>query len=190
MNSKIPQETIKRVLSDDQNVSAAAAANQQEFPFERDEEAQVTRREFCNFLAITSSALFLSVAAFGAKSIAESNSDEDFPSQLIEGGSTIRAGEALNFRYPTASDTAILVRTQDENLYAYGQKCTHLACPVFFEEKKEQLECPCHEGGFDIRTGEVLYGPPPRALDQIVLEKGNDGEIYAVGRIPGGLEHA
>jgi len=38
-----------------------------------------------------------------------------------------------------------------------------------------------HEGGFDVRTGQVLYGPPPRPLDLIVLEV-RGAEVWAVGR--------
>ena len=41
------------------DVRTATAPYQSEFPYERDEEAQVTRREFCNFLGLTSAALFL-----------------------------------------------------------------------------------------------------------------------------------
>ncbi len=65
-------ETIKRVIdderrSDENDVRAATAPFQAEFPYERDEEAQVTRREFCNFLGLTSAALFLGAGGFAAK---------------------------------------------------------------------------------------------------------------------------
>src|SRR2546423_13590088 len=66
---------------------------------------------------------------------------------------------------------------------------THLACPVYFEQQRQRLECPCHEGGFDVQTGNVLYGPPPRPLDQIVLEL-RGAEVWAVGRKAGGNERA
>jgi Rieske Fe-S protein len=42
------------------------------------------------------------------------------------------------------------------------------------------IHCPCHEGYFDLKTGRVLAGPPPRPLPRIVLDvRGN--EIYATG---------
>jgi hypothetical protein len=71
MNSKyLNENTVKSVLaadresannefSDERDVREATAPLQAEFPYDRDEEAQVTRREFCNFLFLTSSALFL-----------------------------------------------------------------------------------------------------------------------------------
>ncbi len=60
-------ETIKKVLSDESDVREATAPYQADFPYERDEEAQVTRREFCNFLGLTSAALFVGAGGFAAK---------------------------------------------------------------------------------------------------------------------------
>jgi Rieske Fe-S protein len=84
-------------------------------------------------------------------------------------------------------DSAILVRASDENFYAYGQKCTHLSCPVYYDKQSMHLECPCHEGGFDAATGNVLYGPPPRALDKIELEM-RGTEVWAIGRKASGSD--
>src|SRR5947199_4920815 len=194
MNSKKPNETLINVaqdseLSDERDVRRAVAMHQHDFPYERGEEAHVTRREFCNFLALTSTALFAAAAGFAAKAALDSRRAEEFAPAKIEGAESLAPGSALNFRYPTDADTAILVRTRDGEHHAYGQKCTHLACPVYFEKQRQRLECPCHEGGFDVRTGQVLYGPPPRPLDEIVLER-RGAEVWAVGRKAGGDEHS
>ena len=170
--------------SDESDVRRAVAPHQRDFPYERGEEAQVTRREFCNFLALTSTALFVSAAGFAAKAALDSRRAESFTPLKIKGAEALAPGSALNFRYPTEDDTAILVRTREGEYHAYGQKCTHLACPVYFERQRQRLECPCHEGGFDVRTGNVLYGPPPRPLDRIVLEA-RGAEVWAVGRKAG-----
>jgi len=77
----------------------------------------------------------------------------------------------------------ILVRTADGAYHAYGQKCTHLSCPVYYAREHQRLECPCHEGAFDAATGNVLYGPPPRPLDAIEVEM-RDGQVWATGRNP------
>src|SRR5262249_4253828 len=146
------------------------------------EEAQVTRREFCNFLALTSTALFVSAAGVAGKAALDAREEPSFSPKRIEGAQKLTPGSSLNFRYPNEDDTAILVRSPDGQYYAYGQKCPHLACPVYFEQKRQRLECPCHEGGFDVRTGNVLYGPPPRPLDQIIVETREGGEVWAVGR--------
>ena len=169
-------------LSDERDVRRATQPHQDDFPYERGQEAQVTRREFCNFLALTSTALFVSAAGLAGKAALDAGREPSYAPMRIEGAQGLAPGSSLNFRYPTDDEAAILVRSADGEYYAYGQKCTHLACPVYFEQKRQRLECPCHEGGFDVRTGNVLYGPPPRPLDQIILEMREGGEVWAVGR--------
>ena len=175
-------------ISDERDVRGATADYQTEFPYERDEEAQVTRREFCNFLFLTSSVLLVGAAGFAAKSAYESRVQPEFEPSRIEGAEAMQPGSALNFRYPTESDSAILIRTKDGSYHAFGQKCTHLTCPVYYANTHDRLECPCHEGGFDAKTGRVLYGPPPRPLEKVTIEARPGGEIWAVGREPNGAE--
>ena len=183
MNSKL-SETINKVLSGERDVRGATAPYQSEFPYERDEEAQVTRREFCNFLFLTSSALFVGAAGFAGKLAYNTRFEQTFKPLKIEGAEALAPGSALNFRYPEEKDTAILVRAADGGYYAFEQQCTHLTCPVYYAKERDRLECPCHEGGFDAYTGRVLYGPPPRPLGQIEIEV-RGGEVWAVGRKKG-----
>lgn len=186
-------KTINKVLaegerSDERDVREATASYQYEFPYERDEESQVTRREFCNFLFLTSTTLFVGAAGFAGKAAYDAQSEVSYAPMKIQGAENLSPGSALNFYYPDEHDTAILVRTKDGEYYAYGQKCTHLSCPVYFEKQKERFECPCHEAGFDARTGNVLYGPPQRPLDKVELEVRN-GEVWAIGRKAGSENH-
>src|SRR5678815_4690494 len=172
---------MSKNLSDESDVQAATAPFQAEFPYERDEEAQVTRREFCNFLGLTSAALFVGAAGFAGKAALDARESLSSPAAPIEGAETLTPNSSLNFNYPTERDSAILIRTADGAYHAYGQKCTHLSCPVYYSRDHQRLECPCHEGAFDPTTGDVLYGPPPRALDTIAVET-RDGQVWAIGR--------
>ena len=181
-------DTIEKVLSDEREVRRATAPYQEEFPYERDDEAQVTRREFCNFLFITSGALLASTAGVAAKAAYDRSQQEQFTPAPIEGAGGLQPGQALNFHYPEENDTAILIRDREGNYHAYGQKCTHLTCPVYYSQEDDRLECPCHEGGFDVRTGNVLYGPPPRPLDRVLIEQ-RGGEVWATGIVRGGHGH-
>ena len=192
MNSKyLKDDTVNSVLaidrdgsnelSDESDVRTAVAGHQAEFPYERDEEAQVTRREFCNFLFLTSSALFAGAAGFAGKAAYDAQAKPEYLPARIEGADTLQPGSALNFVYPEEHDSAILIRSRDGSYHAFGQKCTHLTCPVYYAKESDRLECPCHEGGFDAKTGAVLYGPPPRPLDRVLIEiRGN--EVWAIGR--------
>jgi nitrite reductase/ring-hydroxylating ferredoxin subunit len=188
MSSRLNPETVREVLSDEGDVRVATEPYQKEFPYERGGEAQVTRREFCNFLGLTSAALFAGAAGFAGKAMIDAQRTPVYPEQPIQGAQALEPGTSLNFRYPTEKDTAILVRSLEGKYYAYGQKCTHLSCPVYFSRDHQRLECPCHEGAFDAATGNVLYGPPPRPLDSIELQERAGGEVWAVGRKAGSNE--
>ncbi len=175
-------DDIKR---DERDVRRATGSFDAEFPYDRNDEAQVTRREFCNFLFLTSSTLLAGTAGFAAKSVYDAGQEPAYEPARIDGAEAMEPGTALNFYYPRENDTAILVRSRDGSYHAFGQKCTHLTCPVYYERSEDRLECPCHEGGFDARTGAVLYGPPPRPLDRVVIEV-RGTEVWAVGREAGG----
>ena len=190
MNSEKHARVIKEILSDERDVREATREHQKDFPYDRGEEAQVTRREFCNFLALTSTALFVGAAGFAGKAALDARSEPTFTPALIPHAANMPVGSALNFAYPTEKDSAILVRVSETEYYAYGQKCTHLACPVYFEKQHGRFECPCHEGAFDVKTGNVLYGPPPRPLDRIELERREGGEVWAKSRKAGETGHA
>lgn len=189
MSSKPLSDTINRVLADEGDVRAATEPHQKDFPYERDTETHVTRREFCNFLGLTSAALFVGAAGFAGKAVIDARRAPHFAPARIDGAEALAPGTALNFHYPTEQETAILIRDAGGEYHAYGQQCTHLACPVYYERRHGRLECPCHEGAFEVTTGRVLYGPPPRPLDLIELEVRN-GEVWAIGRKAGRNEHS
>ncbi|HEY2961953.1 MAG TPA: Rieske (2Fe-2S) protein [Pyrinomonadaceae bacterium] len=170
-----------RKTSNEADVQAATAPFQADFPYEREEEAQVTRREFCNFLGLTSAALFVGAGGFAAKAALDARESETPSAARIDGAEMLAPNSSLNFNYPSERDSAILIRAADGSYHAYGQKCTHLSCPVYYSRDQQRLECPCHEGAFNGATGDVLYGPPPRPLDVIEIEA-RDGEIWAIGR--------
>lgn len=50
-----------------------------------------------------------------------------------------------------------------EDLLILSSLCTHLACRVYWSDESAVFVCPCHDAQFG-REGEVLNGPPPRAL--------------------------
>ena len=67
---------------------------------------------------------------------------------------------------------------------AYSGVCTHLGCSFRFDREPEAthreknvFHCPCHHGIFDLKTGAVIGGPPPRPLDTLPLEIRN-GEVW------------
>lgn len=58
------------------------------------------------------------------------------------------------------------IRNSDDpnDLLILNSRCTHLACTVNWSDEARAFLCPCHDAKFSME-GEVLDGPPPRALD-------------------------
>lgn len=144
-------------------------------------ECHLTRRGFCNGLVLASAALVVAENASASKAPGRGSAALPDPPIRIEGAEALMPGSSLLFSYPGVNDPAILVRARDGNFHAYCQKCSHLGCSVYFERNLDRLECPCHKGAYDVRSGFVLAGPPKRPLDEIILQL-RGGQVWAVGR--------
>jgi Rieske Fe-S protein len=155
-----------------------------EFSIHAAHESMVTRRQFTKFLTLTS--LSMLVGNLWILVMSSMRKPELFQPKVIAKVDEIPLGGVKLFRYPTDRDPCILVHTEDNQFAAYSQKCTHLSCPVYYSAVTKQLECPCHEGTFSLSTGEVIKGPPPRALPKVIVEEQN-GVLVAVGF--GGRQH-
>lgn len=159
-----------------------------DFPYSSEGEEAVTRREFTRYLVFASGAFAAGNVAVAGWALARDVPAGE-PSRIVALDDVPVGGTHL-FRYPHSNEPAILVRTGDDEVVAWSQKCTHLGCVVYFSEEKQLLECPCHEGFFDVRTGRVVAGPPERPLPRIALEI-RDGEVWATGyEVPGSADRS
>lgn len=153
----------------------------EDFPIEWVKDNYTTRREFTKFLVLTSGALFAGNGFFVLKRLGQEH--RIYPRTEVASTEELAVGAVKLFRYPTEADPAMLIRLAEDRFVAYKQRCTHLSCPVYYAHERGRMECPCHNGGFDAATGQVLYGPPPRALPRIALSI-EDGRIFAEGLAP------
>jgi ubiquinol-cytochrome c reductase iron-sulfur subunit len=66
---------------------------------------------------------------------------------------------------------------------AYSKLCTHLGCPVgLYQERTQQLVCPCHQSIFDVAAGCIpQFGPAPRPLPQLPITVDPTGQMRANG---------
>jgi Rieske Fe-S protein len=152
-----------------------------DFPYEAAAEEAVTRREFARYLVAGAGAM--AVGNVGLAAWTQLRSINTGEPRAIVALDEVEVGGTHLFRYPTDDDPAVLVRLGEDEILGFSQKCTHLGCVVYFEAEEQRWHCPCHEGNFDVRTGAVLSGPPPRPLGRIDLEVRN-GTIWAVGAAP------
>jgi Rieske Fe-S protein len=151
----------------------------EDFPIDWPQDQYVERRDFMKFLVLISAAL--TVGQFWIAGQNWLRKRRGLPEiRRIARLAEIPAGTSLVFQYPGELDNCVLVRLSERDLVAYSQKCTHLSCAVIPEPAKGVLHCPCHEGFFDLRSGNPTAGPPRRPLPRITLEvRGQD--VYATG---------
>lgn len=149
-----------------------------DFPIDWPEDRYLSQRDFIKFLLLTSLAFVVGQFLLVIQSLFRTRSDSR-PARPIARRDDIPIGGSLVFHYPE-SQPRLLVRLAENTFVAYDQQCTHLTCPVIPEPDNQRLHCPCHEGAFDLGTGQVLYGPPRRPLPRVVLEIRGD-RVYATG---------
>jgi Rieske Fe-S protein len=149
----------------------------QDFPLTSAGEDEVTRREFVRYLVLASGGFAAGNVGVALWSSLRSI-NEGSPRRIVA-LARVPEGTAHLFEYPTGADPAILVHLPGGELRAFSQKCTHLGCVVYYAADKGEMECPCHEGHFSARTGDVLAGPPQRPLGRIDVEVRN-GVVWAL----------
>lgn len=107
------------------------------------------------------------------------------PRRMSVGGSgRVQVGTSMDFPagqgkvVPVNDKPVIVVNTAQGGLKAFSAICTHLGCIVEWDESRQFILCPCHDGRFNPVTGGVISGPPPAPLPQLALTVEGDG-VYA-----------
>jgi len=178
MATPIPErESI--TLAPDGRPADQQPAWRQDFPIDWPQDEYVERRDFVKFLTLTSLAFAIGQLWIAGQSWLRGRRAAP-AAKRIATIADIAIGGSLVFDYPAEHDSSVLVRLNDAEFVAFSQKCTHLSCAIVPRPAQGVFQCPCHEGVFDLRTGRVLAGPPPRPLPRITIDV-RDGAIYATG---------
>lgn len=163
-------------MSDDRPTTLPARPDwETDFPLERVEAQHVSRREFAKFLVFVSGGFTVGSAVVAVK-------EQLGPEAVIPDGGTrlcatddVPVGAMRAFTVPGTHLPGILIRLDATTWRAYEQKCTHLSCAVYYTAQEGRIVCPCHNGAFDVQTGAVLQGPPPRPLRRFeIVVRGAD----------------
>lgn len=149
-----------------------------DFAIDWPEDQFVARRDFAKFLVLTSAAFSAGQGWIAVQSLIRSRRRPP-ERKRIASLSALPAGSVVAFDFPGEHDPCLLIRAPSGQLVAYSQQCTHLSCAVVPRLAEGVLHCPCHEGYFDLLTGNNIAGPPPRPLSKIDLEVDGD-DVYAI----------
>jgi cytochrome b6-f complex iron-sulfur subunit len=95
---------------------------------------------------------------------------DDFP---VDSGTVVSVND----------EPVIVVNTEAGGIQVYSAICTHLACIVYWHERRQVIQSPCHDGRFNPLNGAVISGPPPRPLPAYEFEI-VEGQVY-VGEAKG-----
>jgi arsenite oxidase small subunit len=127
-----------------------------------------------------------------------------FPRVRVASVSSLLVSKPQTFAYPLVDTYNILVKLgtkadlgvgPDGDIVAFSSICQHLGCPYSFEAEGDSPDCNhtykadrpigyccCHGSVFDFTKGaQVIAGPSPRPLPQVILEVDSSGDIYATG---------
>jgi cytochrome b6-f complex iron-sulfur subunit len=78
---------------------------------------------------------------------------------------------------PVNDKPVIVVNTTQGGLKAYSAICTHFGCIVQWDQPRQFILCPCHDGRFNPINGAVISGPPPAPLPELPVTVEN-GAVY------------
>ena len=145
--------------------------------YDKDNPEEMTRKQFMTRVSLSIAAVSAAVmavpciAALVAPLLEENPSSwrtigriEDFPvgsTRLVD----FENADAEPYSGMLTKSAAWLRRVDQDNFTAFAVNCTHLGCPVRWEENAHLFMCPCH-GGVYYSDGTVAAGPPPRRLPE------------------------
>ena len=99
------------------------------------------------------------------------------------GGGRVQVGTSADFPagqgkvVPVNDQPVIVVNTVQGGVKAYSAICTHLGCVVEWDQNRQFILCPCHDGRFNPVNGAIISGPVPAPLPELPLTE-EGGAIY------------
>jgi Rieske Fe-S protein len=138
-----------------------------------DEFGPTTRRKFLDYLLGTSAfatlaAIFYPIIRFMVPpEIVEAQQNSVIAGKTSE----LAANSGKIFKF--GSKPGILIKTPSGDVKAFSASCTHLDCIVQYDPNTKSIICACHNGKYDL-TGKNVAGPPPRPLEEFVVNLKGD----------------
>ena len=146
----------------------------------QDNPASPKRREFLDYLLGTSigatlAAIFYPIVKFMIPPLVVESAENSVVAGSVN---EIAANTGKIFKFGTKP--GILVRTPAGELKAFSAVCTHLDCIVQYRPDTKQIWCACHNGQYNM-SGQNVGGPPPRPLEEYVVNTRGDEIVVSKG---------
>ena len=88
---------------------------------------------------------------------------------------TITFTQRDGWREVVSAQSVYVNRDEKGQLAVLSAICPHLGCSVSWQAGNDKFVCPCHGGEFKA-DGQHIFGPPPRAMDQLPTQL-KDGKL-------------
>jgi menaquinol-cytochrome c reductase iron-sulfur subunit len=88
---------------------------------------------------------------------------------------TITFTQRDGWREVVSAQSVYVTRNDKGELAVLSAICPHLGCSVSWQSGNDKFVCPCHGGEFRA-DGQHVFGPPPRAMDQLPTQL-KDGKL-------------
>lgn len=141
-------------------------------PSRDNEMLSITRR---HFLELTGSGALLATFTGGALLTL----NYLYPNVLFEPSTVFIAGRpddyAMNSVTQLTAQKTLILRTK-RGFQALSAVCTHLGCITRWVEDQGVIACPCHGSKFRV-DGDVIDGPAPKPLPQLMISLNDNGEL-------------
>ena len=128
-----------------------------------------TRRDFFRWLTGTTVVAWLGSIAYPILAFLKPPPEGELSVTSVKAAklSELPPGQSILFKF--GRGPAILIHSKTGELRAFLATCTHLDCTVQYREDWDLIWCACHNGRYDL-TGRNVAGPPPRPLDELLVE--------------------
>ena len=115
-----------------------------------------------------------------------------YPEKAIGAAGKMQVNKPVTFNYPDEASPCVAVRMGEPvpagvgpngDIVAYSVLCTHMGCPLTYDERSRNFKCPCHFSVFDSeKAGQMVTGQATENLPSIILAyNAQDDSVTAVG---------
>lgn len=115
-----------------------------------------------------------------------------YPSKLVSLAKKMPVNSTVAFNFPDESSPCAAIKMgkpvpggvgPEQDIVAYSTMCSHMGCPVSYDQQTRTFRCPCHFSTFDAEiSGQMVCGQATENLPGIVLKyNAKNDTVTAVG---------
>ena len=114
-----------------------------------------------------------------------------YPNKIVAKASALKENVPVSFTYPDDQSPCALIKMghpvpggvgPQDDIVAYSSMCTHMGCPLVYDEPTRTFRCGCHYSVFDAELmGQMVCGQATENLPPVALKfDAKTGEVSAV----------